>query len=106
MVVGVAIAFRGAVAHYLGLLAAALDRVFPAEGYDEFHGRLQDWAAEIRQNRDRGETSRKDAAGCILFAAENRCIVQIYAGIARRQFGGIADGYAEQRLSLVDMNEP
>ena len=54
MVVGVAIAFRGAVAHYLGLLAAALDRPEEARAHLEHalavHERLgaRTWAARSR----------------------------------------------------------
>jgi hypothetical protein len=55
VVVGVAIAFRGAVAHYLGLLAAALDRPEEARAHFEHalavHERLgaRTWAARSRQ---------------------------------------------------------
>jgi hypothetical protein len=54
VVVGVAIAFRGAVAHYLGLLAAALDRPEEARGHFEHalavHERLgaRAWVARTR----------------------------------------------------------
>jgi hypothetical protein len=55
VVVGVAIAFRGAVAHYLGLLAAALDHPEEARAHFEHalavHERLgaRTWAARSRQ---------------------------------------------------------
>jgi isovaleryl-CoA dehydrogenase len=102
----------------LGIMAAALDVVMPyvhersqfGQPIGEFQlmqGKLADmyttatasraYVYAVAQAADRGQTSRKDAAGCILYAAENATQIALQAIQALGGNGYISD-YPTGRL--------
>jgi hypothetical protein len=101
VVVGVAIAFRGAVAHYLGLLAAALDRPEEARAHFEralaVHERLgaRTWAARSRQALagDRGPAAGQAPGGGGVFRRDGTLWTLTWAGrtVRMRDAKGLRD---------------
>jgi hypothetical protein len=101
VVVGVAIAFRGAVAHYLGLLAAALDRPEEARAHFEHalavHERLgaRTWADRSRQAlaEDRRPAPGQAPAGGQVFRRDGTLWTLGYAGrtVRMRDAKGLRD---------------
>ena len=99
--IGVAIAFRGAVAHYLGLLAAALDRPEEARAHFEHalavHERLgaRAWAARSRHELagDRRPDGGAAAAGGEVFRRDGTLWTLTYAGrtVRMRDAKGLHD---------------
>ena len=97
VVVGVAIAFRGAVAHYLGLLAAALDRPEEARAHLEHalatHERLgaTTWAARTRRELTGGRRPAAAAGG--VFRRDGTLWTLGYAGrtVRMRDAKGLRD---------------
>jgi hypothetical protein len=100
--IGVAITFRGAVAHYLGLLATALDRPEEARGHFEHalavHERLGAGAWAARSRHELAADHRRPAGGAVpagrqVFRRDGTLWTLAYAGrtVRMRDAKGLRD---------------